>query len=142
MINIGQAQMVMGGAPSQPNIYQQNVLGKAAMRENSMEDLSGMQGQSLLSIPNNGGLMSQASQRPQVDDNGMPLRVQRTMLNKLQPAGNAGGQSSLNVHDVANQDQLEAELARSQIALSIPEGDQPKKKKKGHTHKTLTEQEE
>ena len=66
------------------------------MRENSMEDLSQMQN-NLLSVPGR----SQASQRPQVDDNGMPLRVQRTQLNKLQPAGNAGGMSSLNVHELA-----------------------------------------
>ena len=50
--------------------------------------------------------------------------------------------SSLNVHEMGQTgpDALEDQLARSQIAMSISgEPAAQKKKKKGYTHKTLTE---
>ena len=50
----------------------------------------------------NGNLLTAASgNRPPVDDNGRPLRVQRTQLLNLQPAGGKKNQSSTNVDQVS-----------------------------------------
>ena len=64
---------------AQPAVEQQ-VFGKMAMREESMEDLNNMNAvQQHLDVPINGGKLLSSSSRPALDDNGKPvLRVQRT----------------------------------------------------------------
>ena len=72
----------------------QPVYGKAPMRENSMDDLNinGFNNQAGITTmhTSNPNLQSQVSQMlgPMgYDENGKPVKIQRTQLNKLQPAG-------------------------------------------------------
>ena len=65
---------------AQPAVEQQ-VYGKMAMREESMEDLNNNMNavDEHLDVPINGGKLLSSSSRPALDDNGKPvLRVQRT----------------------------------------------------------------
>ena len=95
---------------AQPAVEQQ-VYGKMAMREESMEDLNNNMNavNEHLDVPINGGKLLSSSSRPALDDNGKPvLRVQRTQLLNLQPAGGKKNQSSTNV-DQPNVEVLDEE---------------------------------
>ena len=95
---------------AQPAVEQQ-VYGKMAMREESMEDLNNNMNavDEHLDVPINGGKLLSSSSRPALDDNGKPvLRVQRTQLLNLQPAGGKKNQSSTNV-DQPNVEVLDEE---------------------------------
>lgn len=94
---------------AQPAVEQQ-VYGKMAMREESMEDLNNVNAvDEHLDVPINGGKLLSSSSRPALDDNGKPmLRVQRTQLLNLQPAGGKKNQSSTNV-DQPNAEVLDEE---------------------------------
>ena len=83
-------------------------------------------GAQLNGFATNPDVQSQASMRPVVyDDNGRPLRVQRTQLLNLQPAGGKNN-SSMNVLDAGPAEKpplnsietMEENLNKSQEALS------------------------
>ena len=141
------------------------------MRENSMEDLGNMNNVNIHNVDNlNGSVGSTANRPPVLDDNGKPLlRVQRTQLRNLQPAGGKKNQSSTNVDQpygqitLAHIESMEEDLekmssqqlvdsAASQADYLGAEGLKKaivtaaqvvvKKKKRGHTHKHLTMEEE
>lgn len=75
-----------------------------------MEDLNNVNAvDEHLDVPINGGKLLSSSSRPALDDNGKPmLRVQRTQLLNLQPAGGKKNQSSTNV-DQPNAEVLDEE---------------------------------